>query len=1162
MEHRRMEKCLYKHRKDWEGSGQTDWIMMRDYTLDNGPRENKYLPFYGDYYLEHQKPYKRPDPFDAAHQCGDDKSEPTGPDEYDQTIDWDSRRQRLRKGFEWEMDRLYLIEEIGIRQRDEKERQKNQEKADAEAARRSKEAENPTVFEPQIKRMDWYGFRRIPSLKVKPSTIDILMGEPLVDTMLSYGSWFGYSSVTSRKPKRAQTNVPTTARNPEESALPERIRVHSGTLLKIMAKILGSDGSSLEGLNETPVVFLRPFKALVYCEEQLRRGCTELEKKFTVSSDALVADSTVTEVLNEQNSTVTEPEQKNKPSLPPKTAVEETEEDDDEDYEDENEKDQKVDEDTGSLTALKHLRCLLQFLDEDIKPKRDYLLRSEGRKVFFSDLWYVFRPGMEVISSDGKQAYRIIQVKSARHRVIPQWKRFHQSSSDDKEGKKPEAPFSLHCVYIDFDGKNLGPVSKVFEFKRFEGQQDITSLEVYPLKLYQATQAHFSDEEWKNVDTLPPSARSESYRQKLIERGRKFLDVVGVKHMYYAGPTLGVRDEVESQVVIDFETAFTVEDEEQVKWKPTLELLVGRAAEEPDEEDRNCSANCCRADQVHDDSYVDMKQRTDYIDSLLPKENEAEKPLLSIIPRPLKELRGGASKSFIISDDEMAIMSYRVFGFVLRTRKWAKLDLSYLSNVQQSEARVSGEKESKSNGNDHDSKTAFERLVLEPKHKDMIVSLVSQHFRDKDSTTNQREQFDIVRGKGKGLIILLHGEPGVGKTSTAEGVAEQFRKPLFQITCGDLGTTSKEVEKALETTFALANRWDCILLLDEADVFLSRRTKEDFQRNGLVAVFLRVMEYYAGILFLTTNRVGDFDEAFTSRIHVSLWYKPLDDVKTANIFKLNLELIKERFIRKGRKIAIEEVEIAVFALKHFNEHKSARWNGRQIRNACQTALALAEYDSQELSQTSTDNPDVTVKLSVSHFEVVRDAYVEFTSYIDELYGTDASKRAHEERLRTARSGDPSHHFSSHSGSDFAQMSRGQMPGHAHQPSQFSNPDFQTMSRPGMMSQPQNYQYSGYSNPGPSMYSGYAQPPTQERPNLTDDWSSRGPNIPVAAAEPLDAARYQSSPRAQAQTQRPLTPDSRSRVAHGVEAMYEGAISQGHAHESPRAFAPYSRGYGP
>lgn len=52
---------------------------------------------------------------------------------------------------------------------------------------------------------------------------------------------------------------------------------------------------------------------------------------------------------------------------------------------------------------------------------------------------------------------------------------------------------------------------------------------------------------------------------------------------------------------------------------------------------------------------------------------------------------------------------------------------------------------------------------------------------------------------------------------------------------GDLGTTASEVEESLERNFALANRWGCILLLDEADVFLAQRNKEDFIRNGLVA---------------------------------------------------------------------------------------------------------------------------------------------------------------------------------------------------------------------------------------------------------------------------------------------------------------------------------------
>jgi len=72
----------------------------------------------------------------------------------------------------------------------------------------------------------------------------------------------------------------------------------------------------------------------------------------------------------------------------------------------------------------------------------------------------------------------------------------------------------------------------------------------------------------------------------------------------------------------------------------------------------------------------------------------------------------------------------------------------------------------------------------------------------------------------------------------------------------------------------VASRWKAILLLDEADVFLAQRSDSP-QLNALVSVFLRELEQYDGILFLTTNRVQAFDEAVISRIHLALHYTPL-----------------------------------------------------------------------------------------------------------------------------------------------------------------------------------------------------------------------------------------------------------------------------------------------
>ncbi len=124
----------------------------------------------------------------------------------------------------------------------------------------------------------------------------------------------------------------------------------------------------------------------------------------------------------------------------------------------------------------------------------------------------------------------------------------------EKRAKK-KAPFSITCVYIDFDGVNLGPVTKAFDFKSFDGEREVTSLEVYPLRFRPLRRIDFSDSEWNKVEALPENVR---YRQKLAHRGAKFLEVAAVKHMYYARPTLEVQGEVESQVVVDFETAFSV----------------------------------------------------------------------------------------------------------------------------------------------------------------------------------------------------------------------------------------------------------------------------------------------------------------------------------------------------------------------------------------------------------------------------------------------------------------------------------------------------------------------------------------------------------------------------------------------------------------------------
>lgn len=138
-----------------------------------------------------------------------------------------------------------------------------------------------------------------------------------------------------------------------------------------------------------------------------------------------------------------------------------------------------------------------------------------------------------------------------------------------------------------------------------------------------------------------------------------------------------------------------------------------------------------------------------------------------------------------------------------------------------------------------------------------------------------------------------------------------------------------------------------------------------------------------GILFLTTNKVGHFDEAFKSRIHVSLYYPPLDQKSTMQIWKMNLN----RLVTNRRHLEVDRKKIESYAKKHYKDltrSNRATWNGRQIKNAFQTAIALAEFDAKDRNQAKP-------VLTTEHFNVVAMASEGFDYYLSRIHGTDADR---------------------------------------------------------------------------------------------------------------------------------------------------------------------------
>lgn len=134
---------------------------------------------------------------------------------------------------------------------------------------------------------------------------------------------------------------------------------------------------------------------------------------------------------------------------------------------------------------------------------------------------------------------------------------------------------------------------------------------------------------------------------------------------------------------------------------------------------------------------------------------------------------------------------------------------------------------------------------------------------------------DVVAGKGGGTTVLCAGPPGVGKTLTAEVYAEVIGRPLYRVHSGQLGLNVAQMESALKEALTRAQRWGAVMLIDEADVYIRKRS-DDIAANAVVGVFLRVLEYFNGLLFLTTNRIDDIDEAIVSRCIALIRYHAPD----------------------------------------------------------------------------------------------------------------------------------------------------------------------------------------------------------------------------------------------------------------------------------------------
>jgi SpoVK/Ycf46/Vps4 family AAA+-type ATPase len=243
---------------------------------------------------------------------------------------------------------------------------------------------------------------------------------------------------------------------------------------------------------------------------------------------------------------------------------------------------------------------------------------------------------------------------------------------------------------------------------------------------------------------------------------------------------------------------------------------------------------------------------------------------------------------------------------------------------------------------------AWEHLVLDSETKLLLEALVRV---TDNATTTDAIITDVISGKGGGLISVLHGPPGTGKTLTAESIAERLHRPMYMVGFAELSTTPTDLEPNLQRILSLATAWDAVLLIDEADVFLEQRSLHELERNALVSVALRLLEYHHGVLFLTTNRIKTFDEAFLSRFSIAIKYHELDRVGRYAVWRKFFELAGCRIEGSDDSDEFTTVDASGVNISadELDELAEKPFNGRTIKNLVRTAQALALSQKKPLS---------------------------------------------------------------------------------------------------------------------------------------------------------------------------------------------------------------------
>jgi hypothetical protein len=410
-----------------------------------------------------------------------------------------------------------------------------------------------------------------------------------------------------------------------------------------------------------------------------------------------------------------------------------------------------------------HLKVLIKYLDKDYaETKKTLYPLLENKMITFDLLWALYKPNTIAYCAtygdhDQPRAFKIDYATKDSHFMKGVW-------------------YSIEGRYLEYDGKSFGMGTMHTDVMSFTGSRKISSLDCYPLQYHKDP---------------------EGVRATLIERGKKFAALKGMNYRYHKGMAYTKRKRqilkinINGRVMIDPAIHRRINPNYPISTvKPKDDADVYEPSDAGSEDDScRCGGHSSSDDPEGDrntpSSSEDTKQQRKKFKVV--KDEQGQHHLVEIETddngeeivqkEKLGALGQGVEEAF--SDEELLIASPVVLGFAFSEKLWLEFTVSGISDVIWNEG-------------------AFDSLVLPDNQKSIVKALVSSH-----AFHPSRSIDDIIVGKGKGLVAVLHGPPGTGKTLTAEGIADLLKCPLYMVSAGDLGTDPRTLEKELQNILGM-----------------------------------------------------------------------------------------------------------------------------------------------------------------------------------------------------------------------------------------------------------------------------------------------------------------------------------------------------------------------